>query len=838
MRIKSIIIILLIFLSVNNLTQAIVPERTGWWKFDDSMDLLRAEPGFGIGLSLKGIHSVAAGPVGGNGAVLIGPGSYYKMKHAISPNGGGKFVNEYSLQFDFKVPANGIWHSFFQTSVNNNNDGDFFINPSGNIGVAAVGYSGYTVNPGEWYRLIVSVKNGNQFSCYLDGNILMTGITQAIDGRFSLDSLLLIFADDNAEDGAIYCSELAIWNLALNAEQAKELGGFNHEIKTFMMTRIPYLQGAGLNSMNISWHDTATTGTKVEYGIDSVLSLEISGSSELISDPYRWHTVKLTGLQANTRYFYRVSSGGEYSDIFSFRTIPDTSYKGRIRFVLLSDTHSSDTSSAGKVIRAARSKISELYGPDIENHVNGIFHSGDITVSGNIPEQYSSQYFYPLSALSANIPVMVVAGNHEGENPVFYNYLKLDDQSGFPLNPQLKEKIWSMRVGNSLFIGMNTNIISQYGKTEADWLDSKLNETEKDPGIDFVFLFFHHPPFSELWFEVLTLDRGPDYVENVLFPIIKKYTKVQQVHTGHTHGFERGTILSGKKDADFRIICGGGGGGPLDNWGSFTNYDYNDIHIAYDHYCFQILEIDIADHSWQTSMYSLGNPSKPRNAELLDKWYRKINQPGPETPVAENADIAGGYIQFYTSAFAGPDSLMTVELQVIDSTVNSEIVIDSLVNWKNIYGVDKSFNPIDKNHGVNLCQIKINNSFMSWNKSYFYRVRYRDHNLKWSNWSNLYPFSTVGIKNDSLTQNEYYLNQNYPNPFKNSTVFTYNLPERSEVSFRIYDTKWMLVADINEGEKSKGTYRFDYQAGDLKSGVYFYKLVTNKFSVIKKMIKI
>jgi hypothetical protein len=138
------------------------------------------------------------------------------MNHGISPQGQEKFVNEYSLLFDFKIPDTGIWHSFFQTDVRNNSDGDFFINPSGNIGVAAVGYSNFTIAKNEWYRLVISVKNGDSFNCYLDGDLLMTRNIQSLEGRFSLDSLLLLFADENSEDGDIVCSEISIWNKALS----------------------------------------------------------------------------------------------------------------------------------------------------------------------------------------------------------------------------------------------------------------------------------------------------------------------------------------------------------------------------------------------------------------------------------------------------------------------------------------------------------------------------------------------------------------------------------------------------------------------------------------------
>ncbi|MEI8112000.1 MAG: fibronectin type III domain-containing protein [Bacteroidia bacterium] len=832
----------LFLLLLSNLSYATIPQRTGWWKFDNPANLTKAEAGFGTDLALTGTQSAASGPETGNGAVLIGPGSYYKMSHQIAPKSPETYVNEYTIQYDFKIPQNGIWHSFFQTSETNSNDGDFFINPSGNIGVAAVGYSSFAVSPNEWYRLIISVKNGSFFSCYLDGKLLMNGTVQTIDGRFSLSDLLLIFADDDGEDGNIYCSELALWSQALTADQAKELGGFGHAVNPNLMTRIPYLQGPGQTTMNVCWHDTASTGTKVEYGLDTTLKLSTAGSSELVSDPFRWHTVKLSGLQANTRYFYRVASGTGKSGIYSFKTLPDLSYTGKLRFVMCSDTHDNDTTNSSRVLRAAKAKISQLYGSDIENHINGIFHSGDITMSGNVPEQYTSQYFRPMSALSSNIPTMVVAGNHEGESPFFYKYLKLDDQSVFPTNTALNEKIWQMRVGNSLFIGLNTNITAQYGTIMANWLDTKLIETESDTSIDFVFLFMHHPPYSELWFDVSTFDGGANYVKNVLFPVIKKYTKVQQLHSGHTHGFERGTVLSGKADGDFRFIIGGGGGGALDNWGDFTNYDYPDIHIALDQFCFQILEIDMASHSWQSSMYSLGNQFKSRNSEPMDTWYKKTLQPGPATPAIENALFNPETIQFNSSVFSGTDSLMTVEMKINERSVNSIIVLDSLANWENIYGTDQNYIPIDKNRGINLNQLKIKKSKLSVGKSYDFSVRYRDHNLKWSAWSNSVPFNTNGIISgvDALanSSDNYQLNQNYPNPFRGNTSFAYTIPEKSDVIIRIYDKNGQMVDQISEGVKSKGTYQVDYRANRLRSDMYFYQLITGKLSITKKMMKI
>lgn len=835
MKINRLTYLILILNIAYTFSVAAVPERIGWWKFDNPSDLTKSEPGFGIPLTLTGSHTAVSGPGTENGATLIGVGSYYKMSHLITPSAGNK-VNEYTLQFDFKITETGSWRSFFQTAVNNSGDADFFINPNGNIGVAAVGYSDITVTPNEWYRLIISVKNGSFFNCYLDGKLFLTGNTQTVNGRFSLENQLLIFADEDGEDGVIHCSELAIWNKSLTATEVFELGGYKHSVPA-LSTRIPYLQNPSKNGMTICWHDTSVVNTKVVFGTDSTkLNTETSGSSEIISVPYRWHTVKLNNLLPNTRYFYKVSSGNQFSEIFSFKTLPENDFKGKLRFIFLSDTHSPDTTMAGKIARQARATITELYGTDLENHVNGIIHSGDVVVSGSTPEQYDKQFFRPLASLTANIPTTVVAGNHEVESPFFYNYLKVDDLSAFPGTPTLNEKILQLRVGNSLFLGLNTNITSQYGTIQANWLNTKLKEAETDDSIDFIFLFFHHPPMSELWDYTNTQDAGTAYVRDILLPVVKKYSKVRQMNYGHTHGFERGAIVSDKPEGDFRIICGGGSGGVLDPWKSGENRDFNEINICISNYIFQILEIDIANHSYQSSVYSLGTLTSPKKGVLIDSWYKIINQEAPDKPNIENVTADNNSFNVKTSAFSGTDSLMTIQIQAYESNDVNEILLDTFVQRVNIYGVDNSQNPVDLNKNINIYETLLPKSMLT-KTSFNLRTRYRDNNLKWSSWSEPWLFTTTENKQLS-EQNKIQLYQNYPNPFSKSTTIKYELLSEGEVIFRFYDVNNKLIFEKSEGIKTAGTNTLLLSDENLKSGIYFYEMITENQRKSKTMLKI
>ncbi|MCI0515972.1 metallophosphoesterase [candidate division KSB1 bacterium] len=810
------------------------PARKGWWKFDVPTNLMQAEPGFGSELELVGTHQAVTGPNMSNGAARIGIGSYYKMRHGITANGGGNYVNEYSLLIDFKVSALGVWHTFFQTNLTNSNDGDGFINPEGNIGVGATGYSSYAVKKNEWYRLVISVKNGSYYRYYLDGQLLLNGATQTVDGRFALENLLLVFADNDGEDAEIDCAELAIWNYPLTADEVKALGGYTHDVAPKQLLLTPYLQTPTPNSIYISWHDTSAAFTRVEYGLTAALGQTAVGSSEVIATPYRWHTVQLTGLQANTEYFYKVVSGSGSSAVYNFRTLPAQDFTGKIRFLLLSDTHSGDTTMAVKVIKAAKAKITELYGPDLHNQVNAILHSGDIVVSGYSIGQYTDQFFAPMASLSPYIPCMITPGNHEAESPYYYNYVKYDDCSLFPPPHSLNEKMWAITVVNTMIIGMNTNVC---GSLQKSLLDLKLQAAENNPAIDFVFLMFHHPPITELWVEALTFDAGPNYVRNELFPIIKKYSKVQQLTYGHTHAFERGTIESNLENGDFRIVCAGGGGGDTDRWREFTNYDYPQIHISLDHYFFLLVEIDVAQKSVLTSMYSLGNASLARDTELMDQWHRKLQQPAPSPPVTFAPDQTANQVIFHTAPFNGVDSLMTVRLQVSDDSSFKKTVIDTLAHWKNVYGADADFNPIDTNAGIDLTRLAFGKSRFTTAKLFYYRVKYRDQNLKWSAWSNITAFSVpTNVEKLNQIPKAFELGQNYPNPFNPVTVIDYQLPRDCHVLIKVFDALGQELATLVNAQQPAGTHQVEFDAAGLSNGTYYYRLQAAEFEAIRRMV--
>ena len=88
------------------------------------------------------------------------------------------------------------------------------------------------------------------------------------------------------------------------------------------------------------------------------------------------------------------------------------------------------------------------------------------------------------------------------------------------------------------------------------------------------------------------------------------------------------------------------------------------------------------------------------------------------------------------------------------------------------------------------------------------------------------------------------LSQNYPNPFNPSTVIRYSIPDvqdanyasATNVTLKVYDTLGNEVATLQDGQQSPGLYERTWHAGDVSSGIYFYKLEAGNFREIKKMI--
>ena len=103
--------------------------------------------------------------------------------------------------------------------------------------------------------------------------------------------------------------------------------------------------------------------------------------------------------------------------------------------------------------------------------------------------------------------------------------------------------------------------------------------------------------------------------------------------------------------------------------------------------------------------------------------------------------------------------------------------------------------------------------------------------------SDIVEVSALAPEGYNGVQKKYELNQNYPNPFNPTTVISYQLASSSEVSLKVYDEVGRELKTLVIGKQPSGTYAVTFDATNVASGVYFYRLETSSgFNQSHKML--
>jgi len=97
------------------------------------------------------------------------------------------------------------------------------------------------------------------------------------------------------------------------------------------------------------------------------------------------------------------------------------------------------------------------------------------------------------------------------------------------------------------------------------------------------------------------------------------------------------------------------------------------------------------------------------------------------------------------------------------------------------------------------------------------------------------------INSENILPDAYVLEQNYPNPFNPETKIRYAIPEQGHVTLRIYNIHGQLIRTLQDANQSPGRYEKIWDGNNdfgskVSSGVYFYQLLSNSFTQVRKMI--
>jgi subtilisin-like proprotein convertase family protein len=106
------------------------------------------------------------------------------------------------------------------------------------------------------------------------------------------------------------------------------------------------------------------------------------------------------------------------------------------------------------------------------------------------------------------------------------------------------------------------------------------------------------------------------------------------------------------------------------------------------------------------------------------------------------------------------------------------------------------------------------------------------------NWSLSIKYSSpISVKKDeNIVADKFNLFQNYPNPFNPVTTIKYTVPEKTFVRLTVYDLLGKEIKTLVNEVQTSGLYSATWDASSMPSGIYFYRLQTNNFSQVKKMI--
>ena len=127
-------------------------------------------------------------------------------------------------------------------------------------------------------------------------------------------------------------------------------------------------------------------------------------------------------------------------------------------------------------------------------------------------------------------------------------------------------------------------------------------------------------------------------------------------------------------------------------------------------------------------------------------------------------------------------------------------------------------------------------------KTYYWRVRSINENGEASAYSSIEKFTPTsnitGVAEQKEIPTEFKLEQNFPNPFNPTTTLSFSIPVEGFYNLDIFNILGEKVASLQNGFLNPGVFKSTFDAKNLSSGVYFYKLYGNNVNLVRKMMLI
>ena len=515
-------------------------------------------------------------------------------------------------------------------------------------------------------------------------------------------------------------------------------------------TLSPYLQAPTPTSMNVNWKTEGNAESIVEYGTTrQALTNSVTGTNRIFTDTgypanYFYHDVKVTGLAPNTKYYYRVKTCALTSEIMSFKTLPlpgqAATTDGHLRFLILGDNQMRNVPRFDTLVAQAKRKIAQKWGitADPADNIALTVMVGDQVDIGTL-DHYENVHFKKNKALSGYLPIQTLVGNHETYGTLgmqaYYDHYVLDNMSYRGISSGT-ENYYANQVGNVLFIAMDTEHTSIQ---QLNWLTQIVQAANTDTTVDWIVSLGHRPYQAEQYVG----DISP-WIRNSAMPVLVTSPK-HILHIGaHHHLYHRGQL---KNSPTYQIISGGVAWDQY--WGMAAERDYDDVQKTISNWMYQIIDVDVVNDTFDVESYSIGSAFTWKDNELMDTFHHYKGLTSPAQPSILN-DFNGGAIQLPVEIASSLYATTSTELLnstefLIGKTADFQIIEkDVYRDYENLYGSLNGQTDVskDQNAGVDITKVTLGANEIP-NGQYFVKVRHRDRNLSWSEWSAVKSFTVT-----------------------------------------------------------------------------------------------
>jgi hypothetical protein len=314
---------------------------------------------------------------------------------------------------------------------------------------------------------------------------------------------------------------------------------------TPIVTRGAYLQMLGTNSITIRWQTDIASNSKVDFG--TTIAYGTSTNNATVSTE---HEVQLTGLTANTKYFYQIgtSTTAIQGDAFNFFKTGVSSGSSNFKVWVTGDYGVPSAGFPDQI--AVRNAYQTYVGATPADFWLWL---GDNAYPSGTASDFTSNVFGVHTQLLKSLPFFPSPGNHDYADNPYQSATTLTttwayfDSFTMPTTAQLggiasnTEKYYSYDYGNAHFVvldtwGANTNAVMY------NWLQSDLQANTKK----FVVCYFHNPPYTKGTHDSDNNinDLSSFDVRQYILPILEA-NNVDLVLSGHSHIYERSYLLRG-----------------------------------------------------------------------------------------------------------------------------------------------------------------------------------------------------------------------------------------------------------------------------------------------------